>query len=56
MLAEPTRRRYEIYGEHADGDTPDAAWHVRTLREAGFAEARTVWSSPSDALVLGLKE
>ncbi|MEU7553653.1 class I SAM-dependent methyltransferase [Streptomyces sp. NPDC044571] len=55
VLAEPTRRRYEIYGEHADGDTPDAAWHVRTLREAGFAEARTVWRSPSDALVLGLK-
>ncbi|MFI6146013.1 class I SAM-dependent methyltransferase [Streptomyces sp. NPDC051109] len=55
VLAEPTKRRYEIYGEHADGDTPDAAWHARTLREAGFAEARTVWRSPSDALVLGLK-
>ncbi|MFF4846447.1 class I SAM-dependent methyltransferase [Streptomyces sp. NPDC001194] len=55
VLAEPTKRRYEIYGEHADGDTPDDAWHVRTLREAGFAEARTVWRSPSDALVLGLK-
>lgn len=55
VLAEPTKRRYEIYGEHADGDTPDAAWHVRTLRGAGFAEARTVWRSPSDALVLGLK-
>ncbi|MFE2481114.1 methyltransferase domain-containing protein [Streptomyces sp. NPDC059389] len=55
VLAEPTKRRYEIYGEHADGDTPDDAWHARTLREAGFAEARTVWRSPSDALVLGLK-
>ncbi|MEW2413994.1 class I SAM-dependent methyltransferase [Streptomyces sp. NPDC046866] len=55
VLAEPTRQRYEIYGEHADGDTPAADWHVRTLREAGFAEARTVWSSPCDALVLGLK-
>ncbi|MYT27092.1 methyltransferase domain-containing protein [Streptomyces sp. SID7760] len=55
VLAEPTKRRYEIYGEHADGDTPDAAWHERTLREAGFAEARTVWRSPSDALVLALK-
>ncbi|MFD7086007.1 class I SAM-dependent methyltransferase [Streptomyces sp. NPDC002181] len=55
VLAEPTKRRYEIYGEHADGDTPDAAWHERTLRGAGFAEARTVWRSPSDALVLGLK-
>ncbi|MEV6576579.1 class I SAM-dependent methyltransferase [Streptomyces sp. NPDC051582] len=55
VLAEPTKRRYEIYGEHADGDTPDDAWHLRTLREAGFSEARTVWRSPSDALVLGLK-
>lgn len=55
VLAEPTAKRFEIYGEHADGDTPPAEWHVRTLREAGFAEARTVWASPSDALVLGLK-
>ncbi|WP_330332574.1 class I SAM-dependent methyltransferase [Streptomyces sp. NBC_00536] len=55
VLAEPTKKRYEIYGEHADGDTPDEAWHARTLREAGFSEARTVWRSPSDALVLGLK-
>ncbi|MEV0409867.1 methyltransferase domain-containing protein [Streptomyces sp. NPDC050448] len=55
VLAEPTKRRFEIYGEHADGDTPDDAWHARTLRETGFAEARTVWRSPSDGLVLGLK-
>ncbi|MFJ5633181.1 class I SAM-dependent methyltransferase [Streptomyces goshikiensis] len=55
VLAEPTKRRFEIYGEHADGDTPDAAWHARTLRGAGFSEARTVWRSPSDALVLGVK-
>ncbi|KJY27656.1 class I SAM-dependent methyltransferase [Streptomyces sp. XY332] len=55
VLAEPTKRRFEIYGEHADGDTPDDAWHARTLREAGFAEARTIWRSPSDGLVLALK-
>ncbi|MEU2393116.1 class I SAM-dependent methyltransferase [Streptomyces sp. NPDC007369] len=55
VLAEPTGRRFEIYGEHADGDTPDVSWHARTLREAGFAEARAVWCSPSDSLVLGLK-
>ncbi|MGW0732918.1 class I SAM-dependent methyltransferase [Streptomyces sp. NPDC002851] len=55
VLAEPTARRFEIYGEHADGDTPPAEWHARVLREQGFAEARTVWASPSDALVLALK-
>ncbi|MER6330074.1 class I SAM-dependent methyltransferase [Streptomyces sp. NPDC014983] len=55
VLAEPTARRYEIYGEHADGDMPSADWHARVLREKGFAEARAVWCSPSDSLVLALK-
>ncbi|MFF6997250.1 class I SAM-dependent methyltransferase [Streptomyces sp. NPDC008313] len=55
VLAGPTARRFEIYGEHADGDTPSAAWHARVLREQGFTEARPVWCSPSDALVLALK-
>ncbi|MET9802286.1 class I SAM-dependent methyltransferase [Streptomyces sp. NPDC006368] len=55
VLAGPTAERFAIYGEHAEGDTPSAEWHARTLREAGFAEARPVWSSPSDALVLALK-
>ncbi|GHH81782.1 methyltransferase [Streptomyces sulfonofaciens] len=55
VLAEPTARRFEIYGEHADGETMPAEWHQRVLRESGFAEARTVWSSPSDALVLALR-
>ncbi|MGI5457934.1 class I SAM-dependent methyltransferase [Streptomyces sp. CA-249302] len=55
VLAEPTARRYEIYGEHADGDMPSAAWHARTLRDAGFGEARAVWCSPSDTLLLALK-
>ncbi|MFF4404347.1 class I SAM-dependent methyltransferase [Streptomyces sp. NPDC001262] len=55
VLAEPTAERFRIYGEHADGDTPAAGWHAATLREAGFGEARTVWSSPSDAMVLALK-
>ncbi|MFD7560382.1 class I SAM-dependent methyltransferase [Streptomyces sp. NPDC059533] len=56
LLAEPVKQRFAIYGEHADGDTPPEAWHVRTLLDAGFAEARAVWRSPSDALVLGLKQ
>lgn len=54
-LAAPTAERFVIYGEHADGDMPSVHWHARTLREAGFAEARAVWSSPSDSMVLALK-
>ncbi|MFB6935151.1 class I SAM-dependent methyltransferase [Streptomyces sp. HUAS 31] len=55
LLAEPTARRFEIYGEHAEGDAPSAEWHAGVLREMGFGEARAVWCSPSDALVLALK-
>ncbi|WP_340376263.1 class I SAM-dependent methyltransferase [Streptomyces sp. SS7] len=55
VLAAPTARRFEIYGEHADGDMPSAAWHARVLREKGFGEARPVWCSPSDTLLLALK-
>ncbi|MGW1149306.1 SAM-dependent methyltransferase, partial [Streptomyces sp. NPDC002454] len=54
-LSAATARRFEIYGEHADGDTPSLDWHARTLRDAGFAEARGVWASPSDAMVLALR-
>ncbi|MFE5852143.1 class I SAM-dependent methyltransferase [Streptomyces sp. NPDC056500] len=55
VLSGPVAERFAIYGEHADGETPSAHWHVETLRAAGFGEARTVWSSPSDCLVLALK-
>jgi trans-aconitate methyltransferase len=55
VLAGPTARRYENYGEHADGDTPSPEWHARVLREKGFGEARAVWCSPSDTLLLALK-
>ncbi|MFG3175294.1 class I SAM-dependent methyltransferase [[Kitasatospora] papulosa] len=55
VLAEPTAERFAIYGERADGDMPSVHWHARTLREAGFAEARAVWASPSDSLVLAVK-
>ncbi|WNI29298.1 methyltransferase domain-containing protein [Streptomyces sp. ITFR-6] len=55
VLAAPTAERFRIYGEHADGDTPSARWHAETLRAAGFGEARAVWSSPSDSLVLAVK-
>ncbi|MGW3627445.1 class I SAM-dependent methyltransferase [Streptomyces sp. NPDC000880] len=55
VLAEPTAKRYEIYGEHADGEMPSVHWHAQTLRTAGFEEARVVWASPSDTLLLALK-
>jgi SAM-dependent methyltransferase len=55
VLAAPTARRFEIYGAHADGDMPSAQWHARVLREKGFEEARPVWCSPSDTLLLALK-
>ncbi|MEV6764589.1 class I SAM-dependent methyltransferase [Streptomyces sp. NPDC051105] len=55
VLAGPTARRFEIYGEHADGDMPSAAWHARVLREKGFGEARPVWCSPSDTLLLAVR-
>ncbi|MFC7919354.1 MULTISPECIES: class I SAM-dependent methyltransferase [Streptomyces] len=55
VLAGPTARRFEIYGEHADGDMPSPRWHADTLRAAGFGEARTVWASPSDTLLLAVK-
>ncbi|MFE7134860.1 class I SAM-dependent methyltransferase [Streptomyces sp. NPDC057638] len=55
VLAEATARRFEIYGSHADGETPSLGWHVETLRAGGFGEARAVWGSPSDAMVLALK-
>ncbi|MFD4508797.1 hypothetical protein [Streptomyces sp. NPDC058457] len=54
-LAGPTARRFEIHGEHAEGDMPPAAWHARVLREKGFGEARAVWCSPSDTLLLALR-
>ncbi|MER5961126.1 class I SAM-dependent methyltransferase [Streptomyces sp. NPDC002057] len=55
VLAGPTARRFEIYGEHADGDMPSPRWHADTLRAAGFGEARAVWASPSDTLLLAVK-
>ena len=55
VLAAPTARRFEIYGAHADGDMPSPAWHARVLCEKGFGEARAVWCSPSDTLLLALK-
>ncbi|MEV7280802.1 class I SAM-dependent methyltransferase [Streptomyces sp. NPDC093111] len=55
VLAGPTARRFEIYGEHADGDMPAPRWHADALRSAGFGEARAVWASPSDTLMLAVR-
>ncbi|EST38661.1 hypothetical protein N566_06225 [Streptomycetaceae bacterium MP113-05] len=60
LLAEPAAERFRIFGDPRTGDhhsdqVQSPKWHARTLREAGFAEARPVWSSPSDALVLALR-
>lgn len=55
VLGGPTAERFEIFGEHADGDTPSVAWHAEALRGGGFGEARAVWCSPSDSMVLAVK-
>ncbi|MGH3310319.1 MAG: class I SAM-dependent methyltransferase [Streptomyces sp.] len=59
-LADVVAERYRIFGDPADGDHADgevhaAGWHAETLRAAGFAEARPVWCSPEDGMVLALR-
>lgn len=61
-LREVAEERFALFGnpaevkhDHNSEEFQPAAWHAATLREAGFAEARPVWCSPSDALVLGLR-
>lgn len=64
-LAEPARRRFALLGDPREpvraagggrGDRPTGtSWHLDTLRAAGFAEARPVWCSTSDALVAALR-
>ncbi|NLU71987.1 class I SAM-dependent methyltransferase [Streptomyces sp. HNM0575] len=59
-LADAVAERYRIFGnpvngDHADGEVQSAGWHAETLRASGFAEARQVWCSPEDGMVLGLR-
>ncbi|MFE6778134.1 class I SAM-dependent methyltransferase [Streptomyces sp. NPDC057702] len=61
VLGGPAAERFKIFNnptkasnDHEGNDEP-VEWHVSALREAGFDEARPVWSSVTDALVLGLK-
>ncbi|MGW7515817.1 class I SAM-dependent methyltransferase [Streptomyces sp. NPDC054796] len=65
MAADPelsgvVAERYRIFGDpaagdHVHGEVQSAAWHAEALRSVGFAEARQVWCSPEDGLVLGLR-
>ncbi|MBW1597160.1 trans-aconitate 2-methyltransferase [Streptomyces sp. JJ38] len=58
-LADAVAERNRLFGrpadDHSDGQLQSPAWHARALRDGGFAEARTVWASPHDAMVLALK-
>ncbi|MCD9586659.1 trans-aconitate 2-methyltransferase [Streptomyces sp. 8ZJF_21] len=62
-LAEPAARRFALLGDPREprpaGTKPDrptaTSWHLATLREQGFAEARQIWCSASDALVAALR-
>lgn len=37
------------------GPSGSGKWHLDTLREQGFTEARQIWRSPSDALIAALR-
>ncbi|ONK11406.1 class I SAM-dependent methyltransferase [Streptomyces sp. MP131-18] len=59
-LAEEAAERFAIFGrpregDHGNGEFATLRWHTDTLRGAGFAEARTAWSSLTDAVVIALK-
>lgn len=45
----------EVRHDHNNEEFQSAEWHAATLREAGFEEARAVWCSATDSLVLGLR-
>jgi SAM-dependent methyltransferase len=62
QLRDVVAERFAIFGNpaEAEGDHDDAGahpidWHIRTLREVGFAEATTAWASLTDAAVLALR-
>lgn len=59
-LAEVVAERYRIFndpakGDHSSDQMQSPNWHTEVLRNGGFREARTVWASPRDAMVLGLR-
>ncbi len=52
LLAERRRRFGSL---HSEGSAPSDAWHLRTLRAAGFSEAAVVWRRGPDAVVAALR-
>ncbi|NGO70133.1 class I SAM-dependent methyltransferase [Streptomyces boncukensis] len=61
-LREVAEERFALFGnpaevthDHNSEEFQTVEWHARTLREVGFAEARAVWCSPTDGMVLGLR-
>jgi SAM-dependent methyltransferase len=56
VLAPLVRKRAQIYaGGHSAEWNPPAAWHVETLRQAGFREAGLIWRGGTDAAVAALR-
>ena len=57
QLAAKAVERARIYParDHAQEWLPPAAWHVETLRAAGYSEAGLIWRGGTDAAVAGLR-
>ncbi|MFG3252917.1 class I SAM-dependent methyltransferase [Streptomyces sp. NPDC048172] len=61
-LRDVVEERFALFGnpavvanDHNDEEFQPPSWHAATMREVGFAESTTVWCSPTDGLVLGLR-
>ena len=61
-LREVAEERFALFGnpaevrhDHNNEEFQNAEWHAGALRAVGFAEARAVWASPTDGLVVGLR-
>jgi SAM-dependent methyltransferase len=61
VAADPTLgplkvERDELFSiHHAQEWTPEASWHLKALRDAGFAETGLVWRGGTDAAVAALR-
>ncbi len=54
-LAAAVAKRATLYREHSDGEPHAPEWHAAALCEAGFGEARAIWRSRADAIVLAVR-